>query len=171
MNQRPPGYEPDELPTALSRDIKHFSECLNIIYHPLRKINPFLKIFFVSAIPLFFCRPGGGEAGLLSAKTEPFWRQIRQGRSDEKKRRARAGNAIRRTFCRPGGGEAGLLSAYAGPFWRHIRRGRSDGKRGVRGGAAPFAVPFRRKNKSVFAFSVGVCYTDTENNGNGRKRI
>ena len=30
LNQRPPGYEPDELPTALSRDI-YISQCLNNI--------------------------------------------------------------------------------------------------------------------------------------------
>ena len=47
LNQRPPGYEPDELPTALSRDMWHSLKCLAIIYHPFKKINPFFIFFLI----------------------------------------------------------------------------------------------------------------------------
>ncbi|MCH5199150.1 MAG: hypothetical protein J1E34_09635, partial [Oscillospiraceae bacterium] len=43
LNQRPPGYEPDELPTALSRDIYALSQRLISILRYFRKINTFLK--------------------------------------------------------------------------------------------------------------------------------
>ena len=42
-NLRPPGYEPDELPTALSRDIHSTLECLYILTQP----QPFVKNFFL----------------------------------------------------------------------------------------------------------------------------
>ena len=41
-NLRPPGYEPDELPTALLRDIGAPLECLDI----LTQAHPFVKYFF-----------------------------------------------------------------------------------------------------------------------------
>ena len=40
-NLRPPGYEPDELPTALSRDIQDaLLKCLDIIARQHRFVNP-----------------------------------------------------------------------------------------------------------------------------------
>ena len=36
MNLRPPGYEPDELPTALLRDIHAPLSCASILYHVSR---------------------------------------------------------------------------------------------------------------------------------------
>ena len=47
-NLRPPGYEPDELPTALLRDILRSSECLCIIAYTSCFVNTFLN-----GIPLF----------------------------------------------------------------------------------------------------------------------
>ena len=44
-NLRPPGYEPDELPTALLRDIQGaLAECLGIIAW----LHPFVKDYFLS---------------------------------------------------------------------------------------------------------------------------
>ncbi len=51
MNQRPSGYEPDELPTAPLRDIELFAWCITIIYNNTAKCNPFfkkIKIIFYS---------------------------------------------------------------------------------------------------------------------------
>ena len=49
-NLRPPGYEPDELPTALLRDILSRSlECLNILSYA----SPFVKTFFSFFFQLF----------------------------------------------------------------------------------------------------------------------
>ena len=45
-NLRPPGYEPDELPTALLRDMWRTSECLDII----ARVSLFVKCF---SFPLF----------------------------------------------------------------------------------------------------------------------
>ena len=42
-NLRPPGYEPDELPTALSRDIGHFLKCLSIVTQRSWFVNPFFR--------------------------------------------------------------------------------------------------------------------------------
>ena len=39
-NLRPPGYEPDELPTALLRDIGYTLKCLGIISYCSRFVNP-----------------------------------------------------------------------------------------------------------------------------------
>ena len=44
-NLRPPGYEPDELPTALLRDIGHLM-CACTLYHGERRLSsPFLNSF------------------------------------------------------------------------------------------------------------------------------
>lgn len=49
-NLRPPGYEPDELPTALPRDISSVCPCsTNIIYHLSEKCKCFF-IFFSNNI-------------------------------------------------------------------------------------------------------------------------
>ena len=48
LNQRPPGYEPDELPTALPRDM--CAECLSIIAH----LRCFVKSFSENFIDIFF---------------------------------------------------------------------------------------------------------------------
>ena len=49
LNLRPPGYEPDELPSALPRDIWLLSlECLNSIASTSRNVNTLYKIFFAS---------------------------------------------------------------------------------------------------------------------------
>ena len=51
LNQRPSGYEPDELPTAPLRDIELFFWCITIIYNYKQKCNPFfqkIKIIFYS---------------------------------------------------------------------------------------------------------------------------
>ena len=48
LNLRPPGYEPDELPTALLRDMQ-FSKCLYRIAWKMQKVKQFL-----SAKPDFF---------------------------------------------------------------------------------------------------------------------
>ena len=39
LNLRPPGYEPDELPTALLRDIVHTLECLDSIAQHFPFVN------------------------------------------------------------------------------------------------------------------------------------
>ena len=39
-NLRPPGYEPDELPTALSRDMHALLQCLDSITHRALFVNP-----------------------------------------------------------------------------------------------------------------------------------
>ena len=50
LNLRPPGYEPDELPTALPRDIKlcPLSECLTIILSLYAFVKCFICILYFS---------------------------------------------------------------------------------------------------------------------------
>lgn len=50
LNPRPPGYEPDELPTALPRDIKlcPLSECLTIILSLYAFVKCFICILYFS---------------------------------------------------------------------------------------------------------------------------
>ena len=50
-NLRPPGYEPDELPTALLRDIRCTLECLGILTHETAFVNSFSHFSF-DLIPL-----------------------------------------------------------------------------------------------------------------------
>ena len=50
-NLRPPGYEPDELPTALLRDIGHTLKCLASIPHP--------ELFVKGSFRIFFCNSAG----------------------------------------------------------------------------------------------------------------
>ena len=47
MNPRPPGYEPDELPTALLRDMRHigFPQCSYRIPQNERKVKRFFVVF------------------------------------------------------------------------------------------------------------------------------
>ena len=47
LNQRPPGYEPDELPTALLRDIYLFFTFI-IITHLIFFVNTFLKNIYIN---------------------------------------------------------------------------------------------------------------------------
>ena len=50
-NLRPPGYEPDELPTALLRDIQlALLECLGIIAQLFLFVNP---LFLIEALTSF----------------------------------------------------------------------------------------------------------------------
>ena len=58
-NLRPPGYEPDELPTALLRDIGHTLECLYI----LTCVQVFVKFFFLLSLDCF--RPACLYSNLL----------------------------------------------------------------------------------------------------------
>ncbi len=63
LNQRPPGYEPDELPTALSRDI-YFFKCSVIIYYTNEKVNTFFhfikKISILNFLQLVIRPDEGG---------------------------------------------------------------------------------------------------------------
>ena len=47
LNPRPPGYEPDELPTALLRDMRHigFPQCSYRIPQNERKVKRFFVVF------------------------------------------------------------------------------------------------------------------------------
>ena len=60
LNQRPPGYEPDELPTALPRDVV-FRRAKRILSDRETKVNPAKKIYddtqiVISCLPcLFLC--------------------------------------------------------------------------------------------------------------------
>ena len=50
-NLRPPGYEPDELPTALSRDMGRSLECLGIVAQKTVFVKGYFRPGFVG-----FCR-------------------------------------------------------------------------------------------------------------------
>ena len=79
LNQRPPGYEPDELPTALSRDMWHSLKCLAIIYHPFKKINPFFIFFLIFCFFLVSCFDGVGCCAGRQGRRRFFAHSIRDG--------------------------------------------------------------------------------------------
>ncbi len=67
-NLRPPGYEPDELPTALLRDVEHL-KCLTIVAHS----TVFVKVCFSFALLLYaairiFIHPMGNPSFLLEMR-------------------------------------------------------------------------------------------------------
>src|SRR5699024_8197344 len=65
LNQRPPGYEPDELPTALPRDMSTFSQGAHILYHGFAQMSRKKKEKHITNLFVLLRITGVGGIGQL----------------------------------------------------------------------------------------------------------
>ena len=73
-NLRPPGYEPDELPTALLRDIQGalFSAC--IFYHVHLRLSSIISCFCPTVFDLTFLCPIPAQRAVSAMPFSQFWK-------------------------------------------------------------------------------------------------